>query len=300
MKRRALLLAATGAGIAGISGCAFDAHTDHIGSNAPRVKSLESAPQVSQAQAAWALVLGSGGPRGFVHIGVLQALEEMELKPPMIVGASVGALVGALWAAGMKATELRKLALSISPMQVLRISFGTDERFSGAAIANFVNSQIGDRPLQSLPIRFLPVAAHAKKRSAVVFDAGDTGIAVQASCAIEGRFTPVWIRGEPYVDPDYVAPVPVRVAKACGAVKVLAIDASAHEDQAPAGTERYRDGDLKKRAAIAPDTKVANFTVHPKFGYYVNITEEFRVRAMDAGYKETIAAAAKIKAALET
>jgi NTE family protein len=121
-------------------------------------------------------------------------------------------------------------------------------------------------------------------------------LAVQASCAIEGTFTPVRIRGMQYVDADQVVPLPVRMARALGAVKVLAIDASAHEDRAPEGALRFRVGDLRKRALTQPDAAAADLTLHPDFGYWVSTSREFRERAIAAGYTQTIAQAARLKA----
>ncbi len=288
--RRKILIAS--ALLAGLGGCALDANTDHDYANAPRAR--EANAPISAAS--WALVLSSGGPRGFVHVGVIKALDELKVKPPMIVGASVGALVGALWACGIPALEIERLAIELSPMQVIRVSVGTAQRFSGAAIANLINYHVGDKLLEAIPIRFIPVAARASNRVPVIFDAGDTGLAVQASCAIEGTFAPVRIHGETYIDSDLVTPLPVRVAKTCGAKKVLSVDASAHETSAPAGAERFRAMDARKRALTAPDAQAAELNLHPRFGYYVNLTEEFRRRAIEAGYKETMANAEKIRA----
>ena len=75
-----------------------------------------------------------------------------------------------------------------------------------------------------------------------------------------------------------------------------AIDASAHENKAPAGSERYRPGDLRKRALTEPDARVATLTLHPEFSYYVNLSREFRLRAIEAGYATTIAAAKQLVA----
>ena len=128
------------------------------------------------------------------------------------------------------------------------------------------------------------------------FNTGDAGLAVQASCAIEGQFTPVRIRGEQFVDPDLHQPLPVRLARQMGAQRVLAIDASAHEDKAPATAAYFRTVDLRKRALTEPDARAADLTLHPDFGYYVSLSREFRQRAIEAGYRTTMAAANKLAA----
>jgi NTE family protein len=142
-----------------------------------------------------------------------------------------------------------------------------------------------------MPIAMACVAARRRDGVAMAFTAGDVGLAVQASAAIEGRFAPVRIRGEQYVDADCSTPLPVRVARALGAQRVLAVDATAHFDRAPPGAERYREGGLRKLALVDADAKVADQVLKPDFGYWVSLSREFRERAMDAGYHETLAQA---------
>ena len=125
---------------------------------------------------------------------------------------------------------------------------------------------------------------------------GDAGLAVQASAAIEGQFAPVRIDGRLHLDADLHMPLPVRLARRLGASRVLAVDASAHEQQAPPGAERYREGDRRKRALTRPDAEQADVLLHPEFGYWVSMSREFRERAIDAGYRATLAAAARIQA----
>ena len=127
------------------------------------------------------------------------------------------------------------------------------------------------------------VAARQRDSAVTAFTAGDIGLAVQASAAIEGQLTPVRIRGETYVDADAVAPLPVRMARQLGAVRVLAVDASVHLDRAPPGAERYREGDLRKQALVDVDAREADVVIKPDFGYWVNFSREFRERAIAAG-----------------
>jgi NTE family protein len=250
------------------------------------------------ARVAW--VFSSGGPRGFVHIGVLKALEELGLKPDLIVGGSAGALVGALYASGLRAARLEALALDLGLLEVGRWAMLGEGKFDGAPIAAQVTehilTQTGQQNIEKLPTRFAAVAIEKTTRKPIIFNAGHAGVAVQASSAIEGMFTPVRIRGVQYIDADLVVPMPVRLARAMGAVKVLAIDASAHEDKAPAGSARFKEGDLRKRALILPDTLSADVSLQPDFGYYVNTSKEFRIRCINAGYADTMAKAQVLRA----
>ncbi len=278
--RRRVIGAALGA--ATLTACTFAADTDHNGDDAPRVMPLARTPRV-----AW--VLSSGGPRGFTHVGVLRALHEMGLAPDLIVGASVGALVGALRASGLEAPAIETLALELQPLALARVALGAEERFSGAPLAELVRRHVAVRQLERMPIAMACVAAMKRDGRVVAFTAGDVGLAVQASAAIEGQFAPVRIRGETYTDADWHSPLPVRLARALGARTVIAVDATAHIDRAPPGAERYRQGDLKKKALVDIDAAAADLVLKPDFGYWVSLSRDFRERAIAAGYRDAMA-----------
>jgi NTE family protein len=275
---------------ASAAACSIAPDYDHNGDDAPRFEPA----QVRPARMAW--VLSSGGPRGFVHVGVLKALEELGLKPDLIVGGSVGALVGALYACGIQAERLETMALDLGVTDMGRLAVVGEGRFAGTPIAELINREVAHRPIEKLPARFAAAVIVRATRQPMLFNAGNTGVAVQASCAIEGTFTPVRVRGTQYVDADLAAPLPVRMARALGAQKVLAVDASAHENKAPEGATRYRAGDLRKRALTEPDARAADLTLHPEFGYWVSVTREFRERAIRAGYEQTLTRAAELRA----
>lgn len=286
--RRRAVVAVLGA--ACLPACTFSADTDHNGDDAPRALPLARAPRV-----AW--VLSSGGPRGFTHVGVLRALHEMGLAPDLIVGASVGALVGALRASGIEAPAIEAIALDVQPLTMARVAFGADERFSGAPLAELVRRHVAVQQLERMPIAMACVASRKRDGHMMAFTAGDVGLAVQASAAIEGQFAPVRIRGETYIDADWYAPLPVRVARALGAQRVIAVDATAHIDRAPPGAERYREGDLKKKALVDVDAALADVVLKPDFGYWVSLSRDFRERAIAAGYRDTMAREKDLRAA---
>jgi len=284
LRRRAIIASAA----VTLAGCTIVPDVDHDGADAPRAQPLARIPQV-----AW--VFSSGGPRGFVHVGVLKALDELGLTPNLIVGASVGALVGCLRASGVPGAEIETLALELQPTHMARLAIWSDQRFSGAPVADLVHRYSRQRLLEDMPVSMACIATRQRDGSVIAFTAGDAGIAVQASSAIEGQFTPVRIRGEPHVDADWFAPLPVRLARALGARRVLAVDASVHIERAPPGAERYRDGDLRKRALVQPDAQQADLLLHPDFGYWVSFSRDFRERAIGAGYRATMEQAARLR-----
>lgn len=268
--------------------CTLNPDQDHTHQDAPRFEPLQHPVRV-----AW--VFSSGGPRGFVHVGVIKALQELGLKPDLIVGASAGALVGSLYAAGMGAAELQTLALELSPLLLARIALFGDEPLSGTAIADLVRKHSPERLIERMPIGMACVAARQRDAQAVAFTAGDVGLAVQASAAIQGQFTPVRIRGERYVDPDWVVPLPVRLARSLGAQRVLAVDASAHLDKVPPGAEAFHDSDLRKQALINLDAPLADVLLKPEFGYWAGASRAYRERVIEAGYRATLAQASALR-----
>ena len=287
--RRRWLQGAGSLGSLLLPGCTWQAEQDHSGPDAPDTAPLPRVPRV-----AW--VFSSGGPRGYVHVGVLKALHELGLQPDLIVGASVGALVGTLCAAGMPAQEIERAALAMQPWELLRWAPGSRQRWAATGLADWVQQALGGRPLQALPTPMLCAVQRLRDGAVLGFNRGHAGLAVQASGAIEGQFTPVTIRGEAYADADQRMPLPVRLARAAGASRVLAVDASAHEDRAPEGAQRYRAGDLHKRALTAPDARLADVLLHPDFGYWVSMSDDFKRRAIAAGHQATLAAAPALRA----
>ncbi len=304
VSRRGLLIMLPGA--LGLSACALQPDYNHNAADAPRSASL-SAPQ-RPARTAW--VLSSGGPRGFVHVGVIKALEELGHQPDVIVGGSVGALIGALYAGGVKAAELERMSLDLGVTDMGRLALTGDGKFAGTPLAEIVNRELlarcGSCEIEKLPIRFAAVAINRVSRQPVLFNHGDAGVAVQASCAIEGMFTPVRIRGTQYVDADGVMPLPVRLTQhwvsswqgLTQKLKLIAMDASAMEDKAPQGAERFRESDLRKRILIQPDALSATLTLHPEMSYWVNTSRAFRERTIQQGYTQTLAMAPRIQQAL--
>src|SRR5688572_9209348 len=171
-----------------------------------------------------ALVLGGGGCRGYSHIGVLRALEAAGHRPDLIVGSSVGSLVGALYAGGMTASGLERDGRSLDTNTLRRWTWPDLGIFSGAAIAHFVKARISKATIEELDTRFAAVATDLSTGELVVLYRGEIGRAVQASGSLPGLFEPVRLEGRLCVDGNLVAPVPVSVARSLGAVRVVAVD----------------------------------------------------------------------------
>jgi NTE family protein len=174
-----------------------------------------------------ALALGGGAARGFAHIGVIEVLEGLGVRPEWVVGTSAGSLVGALYASGMSLVEMKKQALALAEADLGDWTITGRGPLKGEAIERLVNRLVANKAMETFPIKFAAVATDLFNGKPIYFTSGNTGQAVRASSSVPGVFEPVSIRGRDYVDGGLVSPIPVSAARALGAKKVIAVDISA-------------------------------------------------------------------------
>jgi NTE family protein len=174
-----------------------------------------------------ALALGGGAAKGFAHIGVIKALESQGIHPDIVVGTSAGSVVGALYASGINGFELQRIALDLKESAFSDWSLPDRGFLRGEALQEFVNKAVQNRPLEKLNTPIGVVATDLQSGESVVFQRGDTGMAVRASSTVPGLFQPVHINGREYVDGGLASPLPVRTARRMGADIVIASDISA-------------------------------------------------------------------------
>ena len=176
------------------------------------------------------LALGGGAARGFAHIGVIKALESQGIFPNLVVGTSAGSVIAALYASGYRGTELQKIALSLDEAAITDWALPFSGRFGGMikgdALQAMVNRLVKNQTIENLAMPLGIVGTDLQTGNGVLFQRGDTGQAVRASCSIPGVFQPTIIQGREYVDGGLVSPVPVRYAKQMGADIVIAVNIS--------------------------------------------------------------------------
>ena len=171
------------------------------------------------------LALGSGSARGWSHIGVINALERAGIVPDIVCGTSIGALVGAAYAAGEHA-RLEPWVRGLKWQSVVGL---LDWKLGGGLMAggkltNFFRSQYDDPGIEQLPKAFGCVATDLASGREVWLRAGSVIDAVRASIALPGVFTPAVQGGRLLVDGGLVNPVPVSLCRAMGADIVIAVD----------------------------------------------------------------------------
>ena len=171
------------------------------------------------------LALGSGSARGWAHVGVIRALEQAGIRPDLVCGTSIGALVGAAYAAGeMDRFEKWLLGLRLTDVISLMDVNLSGGLIKGERLMDFFRSKFVDRPVDELDIPFAAVATALHSGAEVWLREGSTIDAVRASIALPALFTPVMREGRILVDGGLVNPVPVSLARAMDADVVIAVD----------------------------------------------------------------------------
>ena len=229
------------------------------------------------------LALGGGAARGFAHVGVIQVLEENGIRPDLVVGTSAGSLVAAIYASGKTGAQLQAVAENMEEAAFTDWTLPIFSRgvLRGEALARYVNAQVGGKLMENMALPLGVVATDLGTGQGILFQRGDTGVAVRASSAVPAVFLPVKIGSHEYVDGGLVSPVPVRYARQMGADIVIAVDISSAPENNPSAdtvqillqtfaimgksinTFELRDADIVVRPSLI-GMKSADFTSRKK------------------------------------
>lgn len=172
------------------------------------------------------LALGSGVARGWSHIGVAKKLAEQGIKPDVIAGTSIGAVVGGAIAAG-KLSELEQWALDLKELNFFRFldwKLGSTGLFGGNKLNELMIEKFGDINIEDLDTPFTAVACELKTGHEIWLKNGVMSDAIQASFALPGVFEPISIDGRWLVDGALVNPTPVSICRAQGCELVIAVN----------------------------------------------------------------------------
>ena len=157
------------------------------------------------------LVLGSGAARGLAHIGVIECLLEHNYRIDSIAGASMGALVGGIYAAG-RLDSYKQWVLALETMDVIRfldLAFSSEGLFKGDRLMDALREMVGDHRIEDLPIAYTAVACDLDRQREVWLTDGSLFDAIRASIAIPTVFTPHRYRGMRLLDGGLLNPVPI-------------------------------------------------------------------------------------------
>lgn len=172
------------------------------------------------------LALGSGGARGFAHLGVIKVLRDEGIPIDLIAGSSMGALVASFYGAGLDVDRLYKLSRVFKRKYYLDFTVPKMGFIAGKRVKELIRIFTHGKMIEELDIPIGIVATDLMSGEKVVFKKGPVAEAVRASIAIPGIFVPEKLDGRLFVDGGVVDRIPVSVAKEMGADIVIAVDVS--------------------------------------------------------------------------
>jgi len=246
-----------------------------------------------------ALALGGGAARGFAHIGVIEVLEENGIHADIVTGTSAGSLVAAMYASGRTGKELETIALNMDESALTDWSFPGRGLIRGAALADYVRAQVGNRSFDQMKIALGIVATDLDSGKPILFRRGDVGTAVRASSAVPAVFQPVKLGTHEYVDGGLTSPVPVRSAREMGADVIIAVDISQLPDGGATGDALHmllQTFSIMSRSINELELKEAEIVLHPKLTGVAGTDFTLRKKNIEAGREAALAMLPAIKA----
>jgi NTE family protein len=249
-----------------------------------------------------ALVLGAGAAKGFAHVGVLKVLEANRVPVHMVVGTSVGSLVGSLYAYGYPAFDLQRIAMGLERGDLVDLTVPDNGFVKGELLEAYVNRMIRNATMENLRIPFYAVATDIGSGQEMVFGKGNTGLAVRASCSIPGVFQPVRIGDRTYVDGGVVSPAAVDAARRLGANVVIAVAISGGVSGVVPETTLdtiFQSVNVMYAKIAENQLSRADVVIHPKVGHIASGDFTKRHEAILEGETAAQDALPKIRAVLE-
>ena len=248
------------------------------------------------------IALGGGGALGMAHIGVLKALEENGINPEIIVGTSIGSLIGGVYASGMSVYSMEQEALKIKTIQLLDINLNPTGFLSGKSAIKVVKSVLKAEPnIEDLPLKFAAVAVDIEKGEEVLLNSGSLLDSIRASISVPGVFIPCEINGRLLVDGGTLNNLPEDHVKNMGADIVLSVNLLSDftpytKPKNTIHTVGFSFFIMQKKL-VETKKKFADLRINLPLKDYrtYNFSEEISRQLIEIGYNETIKLMPKIK-----
>lgn len=221
------------------------------------------------------LALGSGGARGFAHIGVLKVLEAHNISVDLVAGSSMGSLIGALYCNGIEPGMMEKLAVNLKRKHWLDPIVPNMGLVAGEKIKQLVRLLTHQKNLEQLTTPLAVVATDIETGEKVVFREGPIDQAVRASISIPGIFVPEKVGDRVLVDGGVVDRVPVSVVREMGADIVIAVDVAQYEIKMKVRSifdVIAQAIDVMEREILRHQILSADLIIRPQVGQYSSIS----------------------------
>ena len=242
------------------------------------------------------LALGSGGAKGFAHLGALKAFEENGIEFDIVAGTSIGSVVGAFYSAGYSATDIVELLKRIDTSEITNLFM---IKMDTSGLFNVIDREIGSMNIEELKKPFKAVATELESGAEKVFDKGSVATALCASSSIPPFFKPVVIDGVRYIDGAYTNSIPADLVKGMGADYVVGIDLST-QDAKPSLLKKFFP--TYKSGVKEPWAKGYQFSdtmLHPDLNDFTSIAFWRGNEMYDIGYQHALSFIPKIKQDIE-
>ncbi|MGE0887261.1 MAG: patatin-like phospholipase family protein [Blastocatellales bacterium] len=185
------------------------------------------------------LALGGGMARGCAHVGVLREFEKHQIPIDLLVGTSVGSLIGGAYAAGLTPDQIEQLALKIRWSDLGRPTVSLLGFYNSERTEDYVRKNFPVTEFEKTRLPFGAVATDIQNGKMVIFTEGSLPLAIRASCAMPVFYTPVMVNGRMMVDGGLVGHIPASVTRVMGADIVVAVDVNSQHLPIPPPTNLF-------------------------------------------------------------
>lgn len=251
-----------------------------------------------------ALVLGGGAARGFAHVGVLRVLEQEKIPIHMIIGTSVGSLIGAIYASNPNSFDLEWTSFELEKDDLFDFSILSSATgpVKGEKLEKFITKKISAKNIEQLKVPFYAVAADLNTGEPVIFGSGPISKAIRASCSIPGVFTPLSYNNRQLIDGGVLGNIAPEVARQNGANLIIAV--SIDKSTQNKDTDTIVGITLQAIAIMSSKidsykAKEADVLISPEVGDVGTMDFTQKKRCMEAGIAAAQKALPEIKRRLE-
>ncbi len=204
----------------GVTGCSVKNQYDNL-----ETKTIKEIEALSDDKKTLGIAFGGGGVRGFVHLGVIKALEEEGIEADIITGTSAGSIVASFYASGMGYDDMQKIVNELEEGDIQDLTFlSNGGMIQGKKLAHWINEKTKNIKIEDTPKKLGIAVTDLTNGRALLITKGNIGKASQTSSSIPGGFVPVFSKDKMLVDGGVLSLVPVDFNRALGADLVVAID----------------------------------------------------------------------------